>query len=155
MPIACCFQALRQASRSRADSNPDVSVNQTPPATPLRIFVVEDHEASLEALTLFLTRRGHTVISAQTVEEAEAKLPGSDCQLILSDINLPDGTGWDLLTSPAVPPGTYAAAMSGLGSESDLEHSKAAGFRAHLVKPMRLADVEKVLAEAREAVRQT
>lgn len=114
--------------------------------------MIEDHAESLEALTIFLTRRGHTVESAQSVEEAEAKLPHSDCQLILSDIQLPDGTGWDLLTSGHVPPGVFAVAMSGCGTDSDQAQSKEAGFKAHLVKPMRLADVENVLAEARSAL---
>jgi CheY-like chemotaxis protein len=127
-------------------------MSENPKAHSLRIFVIEDHAESLEALTLFLTRRGHVVESAQSVDEAEAKLPHSDCQLILSDIQLPDGTGWDLLASGCVPPGRYAVAMSGCGSESDQAQSKAVGFKAHLVKPMRLADVENVLAEARAAM---
>lgn len=124
------------------------------PTTPtsLRIFVIEDHAESLEALTIFLTRRGHTVETAQSVEEAEAKLPHSNCQLILSDLQLPDGTGWDLLSSGCVPEGVFAAAMSGWGTDdSALAHSRAAGFKAHLVKPMRLADVEHVIEEARSA----
>jgi len=57
-------------------------------------------------------------------------------QLLISDIGLPDGSGVDLLAQIAHRDELQAIAMSGYGMESDLEQTKAAGFREHLVKPV-------------------
>ena len=63
----------------------------------LRIFVVENHEDTLTALTGYLTQMGHAVRSALTMEDALRKLPLADCDVLISDIGLPDGDGWELL----------------------------------------------------------
>jgi DNA-binding response OmpR family regulator len=56
--------------------------------------------------------------------------------LVLSDIALPDGTGWDMMrhirSRWAHVPGI---AMSGFGSEEDAGRSREAGFATHLTKP--------------------
>jgi len=63
------------------------------------ILVVED-EGELEHIFSFnLTRRGHTVVEATSVAEADAQARATTVpfELVLLDINLPDGSGWDLL----------------------------------------------------------
>ena len=62
---------------------------------PLRIFVVEDHVDTLDCLKLYLESLDHTVLTAQTVAEALAELPSANCEVLISDIGLPDGTGWE------------------------------------------------------------
>jgi CheY-like chemotaxis protein len=54
--------------------------------------------------------------------------------LLLSDIGLPDGTGYDLMKE--VPASLPALALTGYGMESDVQQSLAAGFREHLTKPV-------------------
>jgi len=117
----------------------------------LRIFVVEDHPDTLKALRLYLEQSGHSVQSASTKAEALAALSTLPCDLLLSDIALSDGTGWDLLTElgPARP--RYAIAMSGFGTATDANRSKAVGFRHHLVKPL---DPDLIDAHLSEAVRE-
>lgn len=106
-----------------------------PHAGSLRIFIVENHPDTLTCLRLYLAQMGHTVISAWNLEEAVAALPGADCQVLISDIGLPDGFGWDLLARACLVKPIFAIAMSGMGLTSDWKRSKAAGFRHFLLKP--------------------
>jgi len=112
----------------------------------LRVFVVENHDDTREALTLLLGQLGHEVRSAASLAEARAALADTDPDVVISDIGLPDGSGWDLLRD--LSPVPYAVAMSGYGMNADRERSRAAGYRHHLVKPMDLEQLEDMLAEA-------
>ncbi len=101
----------------------------------LRVFVVENHADTLKWLSLYLEEIGHTVFSAKTKADALAALPEADCDVLISDIGLSDGDGWELLKSARLPRPIYAIAMSGLGMDNDRVKSKAAGYRHHLLKP--------------------
>jgi two-component system CheB/CheR fusion protein len=113
---------------------------------PLRVFVVENHDDSRLLLTMLLTQMGHEVRSAASMHEALRALPEAQAEVLVSDIGLPDGNGWELLRRLPQPP--YAIAMSGFGMNADRERSRAAGFRHHLVKPMDIEQLEDLLAEA-------
>jgi CheY-like chemotaxis protein len=56
--------------------------------------------------------------------------------LLVSDIALPDATGCELLEELRTKYGLRGIAMSGFGSDADLEQSRKAGFLEHLVKPI-------------------
>jgi CheY-like chemotaxis protein len=123
---------------------------------PLRIFVVEDHPDTLEYLVLYLESLGHTVCHATSVEGALTQIPGARCDLLLSDVGLHDGTGWDLLASLKerhLPHPGIAIAMSGYGLLSDRLRSEAAGFRHHLTKPFDPDRFETLLEQAAAEVR--
>lgn len=116
---------------------------------PLRIFVVEDHQDTLKYLKLYLEQSGHTVQSARTIKQAVETLAGSQCDVLLSDIALSDGTGWDLMQALSASPPPFAIAMSGFGTAADANRSKGAGYRHHLVKPIDPDRLDQVLIEAR------
>lgn len=126
------------------------SVNRTTPraATGLRVFVVENHADTREFLSLMLQELGHTVFMADTMSRALREVPAANCDVLISDIGLPDGDGWQLLARLDLPKPIYAIAMSGFGMTSDRMRSKAAGFRHHLVKPMDLEHIESILCGA-------
>jgi len=122
-----------------------------PSATrPLRIFIVENHPDTLESFTLYLEGLGHTVLSAISLAEAREKLPAADCDVLLCDIGLPDGSGCDLLKRVELPRPIFAVAMSGFNRAADRSQSAAAGFRHHLLKPLKPAQIVAVLEEATE-----
>ena len=75
-------------------------------------------------------------------------VPASDCDVLISDIGLPDGDGWKLLARLDLPKPIYAIAMSGFGMTSDRLRSKAVGYRHHLVKPMGLEQLDAILKDA-------
>jgi CheY-like chemotaxis protein len=103
---------------------------------PLRIFIIEDHRDTLEAFQIHLEQLGHVVFSARSKAEALKEIPRAKCHVLISDINLSDGTGWDLMQESGKSCPNYAIAISGDGMKADLERSAESGFRHHLVKPV-------------------
>ena len=115
---------------------------------PLRIFIVENHDDTRFLLGLLLEQLGHTVYAAANVREALAGIPDADCDVLISDVGLPDGNGWELLRRLGGERPRYAVAMSGFGMASDRERSIAAGYRHHLLKPVEPNQLEHLLDEA-------
>ena len=115
---------------------------------PLRIFVVEDHKDTLKALQLYLEQLGHIVLFAQTKAEALKEIPTSNCQVLISDINLPDGNGWELMHEIENSRPSYAIALSGHGMKADRAMSAEVGFRHHVVKPIFPRKLDALLEEA-------
>ena len=60
-----------------------------------RILLVEDEPAILESLAYVLGRDGFAVVSAKNAAEASELAPGAD--LVVLDLMLPDGSGFDLI----------------------------------------------------------
>ena len=89
--------------------------------------------------TLFgcsLEQSGHIVFSASSKAEALKQIPMANCHVLISDISLPDGNGWELMQELENLSPHYAIAISGYGMKADRERSAEAGFRHHLVKPV-------------------
>ncbi len=85
------------------------------------------------------------------MEEALTAIPAAACEVLISDIGLPDGDGWLLLnklreTSSALP--RYAIAMSGYGTDADRSQSMAAGYSQHILKPFKARELDAMLDEA-------
>ncbi len=119
----------------------------------LRVLLVENDPDTQEVFRLFLLQHGHEVRSAATVEGALAAMAESHFDVLLADIGLSDGTGWDLLDEVArrgLHRPRYAIAMSGYGMAADRARSTAAGYAQHLVKPVDLDTIEAQLARASE-----
>ena len=65
-----------------------------------QILLVEDHTDSREFMQALLETDGHTVESVKTLEEARERLDresGASYEVLVTDIGLPDGSGWDLV----------------------------------------------------------
>src|SRR5690606_19718360 len=102
--------------------------------TPLRLLMVEDHPDTNRSLERILTRRGYTVRTAFTVQEAIQRAGDFEFDVLVSDIGLPDGTGFDVIKTLAERQCFKSVALSGYGMEKDVARSKEAGFTAHLTK---------------------
>ncbi|MGV3531164.1 MAG: ATP-binding protein, partial [Chthoniobacteraceae bacterium] len=114
----------------------------------LRILLVDDHEDTRHTLNRLLTRRGHSVTMASTCAEAVACGDADKFDVIISDLGLPDGSGHDLMRELQGRPGLGGIALSGYGMEADIERSHAAGFSAHLTKPLDFPVLEAALQHA-------
>jgi CheY-like chemotaxis protein len=126
-----------------------MSISPAPgPSHPLRIFVVENHADSLKWLVRYLEALGHSVASATTMRQALELLPQATYGVLISDIGLPDGDGWELLRTVKLPSPIYAIAMSGFGMNADRLKSRAAGYRQHFLKPFVPTELEAALEEA-------
>ena len=121
------------------------------PHRPLRILLVENHDDTRLSLCLLLEQCGHEVHAVETMHQALEMLALRDWDVLLSDIGLPDGNGWELLERAAPQHELYAIAMSGYGMNADRERSLAAGYRHHLVKPMAPEQLECILQSVEPA----
>ena len=115
---------------------------------PLRVFIVEDYPQILQGLRRYLEQCGHHVESATDLASARAQLRTAEVDLLISDIGLPDGDGWELMRQLEGNGQFRAVAMSGLGGAEEIAKSKAAGFQHHLVKPFLPNELQPILAEA-------
>jgi CheY-like chemotaxis protein len=102
---------------------------------PLRVFLVENHEDTVRYIKLYLEQLGHEVFVAGEMETALREIPKSGCDVLISDIGLPDGDGWSLLERLGSSRPGFAIAISGYGTGNDQRKSRAAGYNSHLVKP--------------------
>ncbi len=114
----------------------------------LRIFIVENHDDTRFLLGLLLEQLGHSVTAVATMSDAIDGAGSGDWDVLISDIGLPDGNGWELLTTLGDEAPPYAIAMSGFGMVSDRQKSLAAGYRHHLLKPVEPNQLELLLDEA-------
>jgi PAS domain S-box-containing protein len=105
------------------------------------ILLVEDNVDTSNVLRLLLERKGYSVYSASSVRAALELAQAHQCDIVISDISLPDGTGHDMLRQLTRLGPVRGIAMSGFGMEDDIRRSLDAGFREHLVKPL---DFEKL-----------
>jgi DNA-binding response OmpR family regulator len=113
----------------------------------MTILVVEDHPDTLHWLRLHLEEMGHAVLTANLIKQAESLLNGSGCDVLISDISLPDGSGCELLALGADRAPRAAIAMTGVGRNVDTTEMLNAGFRYHLFKPFPLVYLDRLLAE--------
>lgn len=118
----------------------------------MRIFLVENHPDTLACIDRFLRRAGHEVECAQTIADALRALPANPRDVLLTDLGLPDGDGWELLEQLGAARPPLAIAMSGRCSPADRARSRTAGFQVHLVKPFLPEDLERALRLAPPAV---
>lgn len=60
------------------------------------ILLVEDDEAIVDSLSVFLKKEGHNILTASCVKEALSMLSAEAIDLLLLDISLPDGNGYSI-----------------------------------------------------------
>src|SRR2546423_6368042 len=130
-----------------------VKITAPPPETrPLRILLVDDHLDTCTALERLLVRRGHLVAAAHNVRSAMEAAARNSFDLLISDIALPDGTGTELMTYLHAISRIPGIAISGFGMNGDIEKSIEAGFTEHLVKPVKMENLEAAIDRVMAAV---
>jgi CheY-like chemotaxis protein len=108
-----------------------------------KILLVDDHADTSASIRILLERRGYAVTVADTMKNAIAAFSSDEFDLIISDIGLPDGSGWELISSIRERSNVHAIAVSGFCTEQDIERSKKAGFDVHLTKPFNFNDLHR------------
>ncbi|MDB6152637.1 MAG: hypothetical protein JWL90_1090 [Chthoniobacteraceae bacterium] len=118
------------------------------PANPghlARILVAEDHRDTAQLLMRILHRAGHGVKTVASVTEALESLKTERFDLLLSDVGLPDASGYELMQSASKLYGIAGIAMSGFGMDDDIRRSLEAGFAEHLTKPLDIQHLKQVI----------
>jgi PAS domain S-box-containing protein len=115
------------------------------PAKSLRILLVEDHGDTRHTLSRLLTHFGHQISVADNTQNALEIVASQQFDLVLCDIGLPDGTGYDVITEAKRKQALKAVALTGFGTDEDIRRGKEAGFDFHLVKPVDFHELRSVL----------
>ena len=100
------------------------------------VLLVEDHAAAAKAAARLLRHEGYRVTISGRMEDAIGLCAAMKFDVLLIDMELPDGNGLDLLdgirgtcTAPAI-------VLSGYASTELLDRAKQRGFAEYLVKPV-------------------
>jgi CheY-like chemotaxis protein len=112
----------------------------------LRVLLIEDNADTLRVVARLLRERGHAVSTATDFRTARELATSSVFDLIISDIELPDGSGLEIIREASRIRPTPAIALSGFGSAEDVILSRDAGFAEHLTKPIRIGDLDAAIA---------
>ncbi|MFL6513446.1 MAG: response regulator [Chthoniobacterales bacterium] len=114
----------------------------------MRILLVEDHQDTRQVLARLLSHWGFEVAAAENLQRGLDQLDAETFDAIVSDIGLPDGTGYALV-SEARRRGkdVLAIALSGFGFPTETAVSKQSGFDYHLTKPFDCQQLRSLLEE--------
>ncbi|HXT08882.1 MAG TPA: response regulator [Roseiarcus sp.] len=137
LPIAAEPQAAAASTRAQATE-----------ARPLKVLVVDDNEAVAQTVGWMLEAIGHEYRVVHNGGEALPAAREFRPDAILLDIGLPDMDGYTVCRALRQDDfkKTQIIAQTGWGQESDKARAMAAGFDHHLVKPIALAQLERLLA---------
>ncbi len=118
------------------------------PRRPLTILLVEDNADTLNYLSKMLALRGHDVHTADCLRAAIRVAAELDFDVLVSDIELSDGSGLELMWTLRSTRAVSGIALSGFGSSEDIELSRSAGFAEHLTKPVDFRMLEEAIRQA-------
>jgi len=116
----------------------------------VRVLVVDDSDDTTVMLRQLLQFAGAEVATAASGAEALRLAEGRDFDVVVSDLAMPGMDGYELLRELRSRPrtaGVPALAVTGFGQSEDAARTRAAGFSAHLAKPVEIGSlVEAALA---------
>ena len=113
----------------------------------LRILVVEDHSDTQQALSRLLSHFGHEISLADSAQNALNILGSKEFDVVLCDIALPDGNGYDVIAEAKRRRPVKAVALTGFSATEDIQRGKEAGFDFHLTKPVDFHELRSVLGQ--------
>ena len=102
------------------------------------ILLVEDSESIVMGLKYSLEQEGFRVTSAKTIEEAEI---ASNYDLILLDISLPDGNGFDFFKEVKKKEDIPVIFLTARDEEIDIVKGLDLGAEDYIVKPFRIKEL--------------
>lgn len=118
-----------------------------------RILVVDDNHDACESMAMLLRILDNEIRVAHDGIEAIAVADDFRPEIILMDVGMPFLNGYEVTRRIREQPWgdkIIIVAVTGWGQEGDIAQSSAAGCNAHLVKPVNLQELEKLLAELTE-----
>ena len=135
---------------AKGETMPATNHDAPAPVVPRRrILIVDDNEDGATSLSMLLNLVGHQTFTANDGHEALSAFERIRPDVALLDIGLPGINGFEVARRiRELPFGREAVliAVTGWGQEDDRSRSRAAGFDAHLVKPVNHEELTKLLA---------
>ncbi|WP_454726315.1 MULTISPECIES: hybrid sensor histidine kinase/response regulator [Cupriavidus] len=133
---------------------PEAARPRPRPGTPRTVMVVDDNIDALEAMALTLEAMGHTVVTAIDGPAAIVRALKTQPDVILLDLGMPAMNGFEIARRLRAMPELQHArlvALTGYSQPSDRQRTSEAGFDRHLVKPVDLEALARILDELGEA----
>lgn len=103
------------------------------------ILLVEDEDSVKRGISFTLERDGYQVFACGTIKEAECIFQRESLQLIICDINLPDGSGFDWIRTVRKRSCVHIICLTALDQETDQVLGYEAGADDYITKPFRLS----------------
>jgi PAS domain S-box-containing protein len=128
---------------------PPPAAEPAAPQARRRILVADDNEDSADSLAMLLKLQGHEVATAYDGEAALAAADAMRPDVALLDIGMPKLDGFELCRRIREQPwgnDVHLLAVTGWGQEDDVRCAEEAGFDQHLVKPVDLNELARLLA---------
>ncbi|QEH37670.1 Aerobic respiration control sensor protein ArcB [Aquisphaera giovannonii] len=146
------FETCEAAAAGDAPQEvPGASLDDASAAGGLAILLVEDNRDTLHYLSKVLGECGHVVNPAGDYRTARRLAEACAFDLVISDIDLPDGTGLDLMRELTDRSPTAGIALSGFGSAEDVAMSLRSGFSEHLTKPIEVGKLHEAIRRVAKA----
>ncbi|MDP9064877.1 MAG: response regulator, partial [Pseudomonadota bacterium] len=119
-----------------------------PPIRSKRILVVDDNADAADSLASLLAMEGHQTEAVYTAHAALDRAASSKPDVVLLDIGLPDMTGYEVAERMRpILDEVRLIALTGYGQAEDIQRARAAGFDAHVIKPVDFNMLERVIGE--------
>ena len=144
------FKVMLDVVKERVGSSGVPAQLPHKPARSLRILVVEDHGDTRRTLSRLLTHFGHEISVADCTRAAMEIVQSKMFDVVLSDIGLPDGSGYDVISHAKRKQPVKGVALTGFGMDEDIRRSREAGFDFHLTKPVDFHELRSVLGQISE-----
>jgi len=125
---------------STTSSNGDVGTEKS-----LNILIVDDDADTRRILSRLLSKCGYKVAAVDCVQGALKLLEKDHFDTLISDISLPDSSGYELIREVKQRKWVTSIALSGFGAEEDVRRTVEAGFDHHLTKPVNFQDLRSLL----------
>jgi signal transduction histidine kinase len=110
-----------------------------------RLLVVDDHADTCKGMKMMLERRGYDITVAHSAGQAVEKTRETEFDLLISDIGLPDKSGYELMSELRKTKPLPGIALSGFGAEADVNKARESGFSEHLTKPINFDRLEEAI----------
>jgi DNA-binding response OmpR family regulator len=111
----------------------------------MTVLLVEDHADTRSVLEMLLNRSGCRTVTAKSLKDARARLKEMPFDVVISDLNLPDGDGLDLVREVKQTHKLKTIAVTGRASEDERHQGFEAGVDCYLTKPIDYQELKKAV----------
>jgi two-component system response regulator PilR (NtrC family) len=118
-------------------------------ASRARVLVVDDERSMQEFLEIFFRSEGYDVATADGLESAKLQLESDDFDVVITDIQMPDGSGLDLLDR-VEEPDTVVIVMTAFASTETAITAMKQGAYDYITKPFKVDEIRVVVEKAIE-----
>jgi PAS domain S-box-containing protein len=151
---AVAHRPARENPRVARHPRPDPDRRSASSDPTRTILLVEDHAPTRTALDRLLQRRNFRVLVCATAEEARSIAEAERIDLVISDVGLPDQSGYELMAELEERFHLKGIALTGYGTEPEMGRSESSAFVVQLLKPVSVQALDAAIAAVSPSILQ-